>query len=150
MSAKKYRTGDVVPAGLEAQLVIARSWSEKGNRCHTRAVSLDAIQPREPAADFFERTMTEEQLLQSVRACARTLGWLTYHTRDSRGSDPGFCDLVLCSGKRVVFVELKSKTGRLSEAQKLWLNLLTAAGAEVLVWRPHDWLTGAIERCLRG
>ena len=72
-----------------------------------------------------------------VVATARQLGWRTYHTHDSRRSDPGFPDLVMVR-ERVVFAELKTATGKVSEDQLAWLGKLEAAGAEVYLWRPSD------------
>jgi hypothetical protein len=95
--------------------------------------------------------MTEAQLLDAVRRMAGYLGWMRYHTRDSRGSEPGFPDLVLCSSKqrRVLFVELKSATGKTTPAQAAWLAALAAAGAETALWRPAD-LADVIPAVLRG
>jgi len=39
----------------------------------------------------------------------------------------------------VLFVELKSATGRLSQAQRRWLVALRSSGADVCVWRSVDW-----------
>jgi hypothetical protein len=56
--------------------------------------------------------VSEATLLAKVMAEARRLGYLVYHTHDSRRSAPGFPDLVLCNGQRLLFVELKSRTGK--------------------------------------
>jgi VRR-NUC domain len=80
----------------------------------------------------------EKAFLARVQALAGSLGWLTYHTHDSRKSPPGFPDLVLVRD-RVVFAELKTDAGRLTDEQQEWLDRLGAAGAEVYVWRPRDW-----------
>ena len=93
--------------------------------------------------------MTEAQLLAAVRRLAHYRGFMTYHTRDSRGSEAGFPDLVMVSAtqRRVLFVELKTATGKTSAAQDAWLAALAAAGAEVYLWRPAD-LQHAIPRTL--
>jgi VRR-NUC domain-containing protein len=39
---------------------------------------------------------------------------------------------------RVVWVELKTETGKVSAAQREWLDALKAAGAEAYIWRPSD------------
>lgn len=99
--------------------------------------------------------MSEDELDALVRGqpkrpgLARQLGYLVYHTHNSQGSDPGFPDLVLLKGRRVVYVELKTQSGRLSAAQREWLEGLQAAGEEVHVWRPSDWFDGTIEEVLR-
>jgi hypothetical protein len=47
---------------------------------------------------------------------------------------PGFPDLVLARDGEVLFRELKTDRGRLTEAQRHSLEVL---GGEV--WRPNDW-----------
>jgi len=84
-------------------------------------------------------TQTEVQLLNEVLALAKSYGWLAYHTHDSRRSPEGFPDLVLTNGTSVLFVELKTATGKLTAAQARWLTLLEHAGQECAVWRPSDW-----------
>jgi len=80
---------------------------------------------------------TEAAFLALVREVARGYGWTTYHTHDSRRSEPGFPDLVLVR-ERVVFAELKTVKGKVTPEQRVWLAALEGAG-EVYVWRPTDW-----------
>jgi hypothetical protein len=102
--------------------------------------------------------LTEAQFQEQVLHIAELYGWLAYHTRDSRGSQPGFPDLVLLRSPELIFAELKSATGRARPDQVKWLAHLTdlatetesvlcaaaAAGAnsslaiETAVWRPAD------------
>lgn len=107
--------------------------------------------PRQPSptADRLAATMTEAQLLNLVRSLASLLGWRGYHTHRSDRSEPGFPDLVLVRGDRVVWRELKTSTGRMRPAQQQWLDDLVAAGQDAMVWRPADWSSGAIEADLR-
>lgn len=100
-------------------------------------------------------TVTEKQLQQAIVQCARMLGWRCYHTFDSRGSEPGFPDLVLLrpnsmTGNPLLFAELKTARGKLSSAQEGWLDALERAGQWTFVWRPADWLNGSVEAILRG
>src|SRR5258706_10722087 len=82
--------------------------------------------------------MTEREWQAQVVQLARTLGWdHIYHTHDSRSSEPGFPDLVLVR-ERVVYLELKTDTGKLSAAQEGWIAALVRARAEVYVCRPMD------------
>ena len=83
---------------------------------------------------------TEKQWTDQVRKIARLMGWLDYHTYRSTRSTPGFPDLVLVRGDRIIFAELKrEKGGVLSPAQRVWLDALAATNlVEVHVWRPSD------------
>lgn len=93
--------------------------------------------------------MTERHLQDNIVRLAKLLGWLCYHTHDSRKSTAGFPDLVLVrqyrQPGRALFAELKTERGRLSPAQETWCHALGAH-----IWRPSDWLDGTIERVLRG
>jgi len=93
--------------------------------------------------------MREDELQVLVLDLAKMLRWpLIYHPYDSRRSTPGFPDLVLVRGKRLLFAELKSEKGKTRPEQREWLCALTRAGAEALVWSPRDWRSGDIERNL--
>jgi hypothetical protein len=60
-------------------------------------------------------------------------------------SPSGFPDLVI-AGHRVVYRELKRQTENPTKAQREWIAALEAAGADVGVWRPSDWLSGKVQR----
>lgn len=99
--------------------------------------------------------MTEEELLQNIRKSASLLGWLTYHTRDSRRSDSGFPDLVLTHSGRIEFWELKVRKRQLTLSQLAWKEALQWAmrfnrEVEYRVIREEDWLNGTVERILKG
>ncbi|MBP9897776.1 MAG: hypothetical protein KBF28_05345 [Gemmatimonadales bacterium] len=95
--------------------------------------------------------MPERQLQALVRLLALRLGYLHYHTHNSRRSEYGFPDSVIVKGSRLLFVELKSERGTLSVHQEVWLaTLRLVPGVEVYVWRPEAWYSGEIERVLRG
>ncbi len=91
-------------------------------------------------------TMNEAEWQRTVTDLARTLGYLIYHTQDSRRSASGFPDLVLVRD-RVIFAELKTERGRMTGAQHWWVSTLRVARAEVYVWRPSDY--DMVERTLR-
>jgi hypothetical protein len=80
----------------------------------------------------------ESVLQNQVERLAALYGWRPYHTHDSRHSPPGFPDLVLVRGTRLIFAELKTQRGRLTLAQSEWLEDLRETWAEVYVWRPAD------------
>lgn len=107
--------------------------------------------------------MTEQELLDAVIDLAGALGWRRYHQRPGRtpggswtrttAGDSGFPDLVLVRERflgPVLFVELKSGKGKLSEQQERWRDALLANGSRWLLWRPEHWLSGEIEAVLRG
>ena len=83
--------------------------------------------------------ISERDLTAYVRDVARMLGWRRYHTWLSKHSPAGFPDEVLVRRGRLVFAELKSASGKLSDEQRAWLEDLRAVpGLEVYVWRPKD------------
>lgn len=105
------------------------------------------MQPEDP------RLKMAEAELQS--AIVELLGFLKYdwyHTRDSRGSNAGFPDLTVWGGRhnRLLFAELKTQKGKISAQQADTLRGLANAGQHVYIWRPYDWITGSVERILRG
>lgn len=67
---------------------------------------------------------------------ARMLRWRAYFTWTSVHSPPGFPDIVLVRGPRLVIAELKSEDGKLTEPQRVWLLDLVGTCAEVYLWRP--------------
>jgi len=96
-----------------------------------------------------EYAPTEEEFLSAVMGLAAWAGWRRYHPRPARykdgrhathyAGDQGFPDLVLCHPHRgVIFAELKTAKGRISETQQLWLDELRSGGAEAYLWRPAD------------
>ena len=96
--------------------------------------------------------ITEKAFQAQVVELARYCGWKVYHTFDSRKSDPGFKDLVMVRGKRLIFSELKSEKGRETPAQVEWSDALELVAirnewVENHLWRPSDW--PEIERVLR-
>jgi hypothetical protein len=105
--------------------------------------------------------VTETELQDAVIGCARLLGWLVAHFRPAltkhgwrtpvAADGKGFPDLVLAHPLHgVLWRELKDAAGKVTVEQAIWLSRLEAAGADVAVWRPADWLNGEIERQLRG
>jgi hypothetical protein len=80
---------------------------------------------------------------------ARLGGWMYHHELPSQrahgrwtthaAGESGFPDLVLLhESGQIIFAELKTAKGKLTAAQKKWLDLLQMAGGEVHVWRPAD------------
>jgi hypothetical protein len=93
--------------------------------------------------------MTEHELLRAVLDLCAESGLHVFHAYDSRKTvGKGFPDLVVASPRKVIYVELKSPTGRLTTDQRIWYYQLTAAGVTYHLWRPVDLVTGKIETCL--
>ena len=82
-------------------------------------------------------SVTEKQFQSHLVKYAKNRGWQVYHTYDSRKSTPGFPDLVLVR-ECILYRELKSEKGRMTQAQKIWGETLTQAGADFAVWKPSQ------------
>ena len=78
--------------------------------------------------------MTEKEFQNSIIELVQIHGWLCYHTHDSRRSSPGFPDLVLAKSGTVLFVEVKTDTGSLTNDQIVWLK-----ATHGVIWRPKHW-----------
>jgi hypothetical protein len=83
--------------------------------------------------------MLEKDLQQLIVDTARAMGLLVYHTHDSRRSQRGFPDLVIVGAQGVLYLELKTKTGKVTPEQRHWLLSLRAAGCTAHVIRPRHW-----------
>ena len=91
---------------------------------------------------------SEKDFQAAVLQLAHLTGWLAYHTFDSRRSPPGYPDLTLVRGDRIIFAELKTDTGKATQDQETWLAALGAVpGIKAALWRPRDW--SAIETTLK-
>ena len=87
----------------------------------------------------------EKALQARIIEAARALHWRTYHVFDSRRSAPGWPDLAMVRGDRLIFAELKSAKGKVTVEQQEWLDALAKVpGVECFVWRPED-VKSAIE-----
>jgi hypothetical protein len=90
--------------------------------------------------------MTERTFQAALVGFAQRVGWMVYHTYDSRCSEPGYPDLHLVHPVqgRSLFRELKTEKGKLTPAQQKWLAALKDAGVDADVWRPLGWFDGSI------
>jgi hypothetical protein len=88
---------------------------------------------------------SEQELQTHLIGVAESLGWMAYHTHDSRRSQAGYPDLHLIHPVRGIslFRELKSTKGRISPDQKKWAHALRLAGHDFAYWYPVDVVTGA-------
>lgn len=94
--------------------------------------------------------ISEKAFQDLFNQAARVAGWKTYHTYRSTRSEPGFPDVFAVhplTGE-TFFAELKTTKGKLSAAQKLWIEAIKASGIPVFVFRPADW--PLIEEVLTG
>ena len=88
--------------------------------------------------------LNERDFTTKVIDRAKAMGWRVFHPRPARtaqgwrtagqGTPKGFPDLVLALDTVVLFVELKSQKGKLTDEHKDWLHHTNGA-----VWRPKDW-----------
>ena len=136
---------------------------------------MTARQPRSPQSppdasgdDFPSKTtvdtfrQSERSFQSSVVQYAEMMGWRVWHDRATNvprrcpncGATPriirnpgGLPDLILVRRPRVVWVELKSERGRLTDDQAVWLRDLRASEQEVYLWRPSMWQE--VEQVLR-
>jgi len=92
------------------------------------------VVPPEPIVN----TVSEADFMQTVIDYARKRGWKVFHCFDSRKSEAGFPDLVLVRDC-VLYAECKTETGKTTADQDAWIEVLTAAGQTVFLWRPSDW-----------
>jgi hypothetical protein len=82
---------------------------------------------------------SEKHFMATVIGVARLYKWRVYHTRDSRGCEPGFPDLVMARDGDVIFAELKLDGKKPTPAQQAWLDALPAALVGVYCWTPSQW-----------
>lgn len=94
---------------------------------------------------------SEENLQTHVVGLGAGFGWMSYHTYNSRRSNPGYPDLHMLHPARglSLFRELKSQKGRVSKDQKTWGDGLLAAGHDFAIWRPEDVVSGEVLHTLQ-
>ena len=92
---------------------------------------------RQPQIDEF---VYESDLQATIRRAASLLGYLEYHTHDSRRSPEGFPDLVIAGHGHLFAWELKSSDGNVTDTQQRWLDelQLVQSKPDVRVIRPGD------------
>lgn len=94
-----------------------------------------------PGRALLLNAISEAEFQNQVIAWAKDRGWLVTSMHDSRklwwGVDPGFPDLLLLRGGRVVAAEIKDMTGRLRKDQVVWRDALLGSPVEWFLWRPN-------------
>jgi len=86
---------------------------------------------------------SEKQFASYVEDLLDLHGWRWYHTFDSRRSHEGFFDYVAMRRGMVLFIEIKTETGRVRPEQVVWgEEAMDVEAANPLVfyylWRPSD------------
>ena len=97
-------------------------------------------------------TVNEKDFQAQLIELVGILGGMVYHAHDSRREVSrngermlvgdkdarGFPDLTIVTrDRRLIFAELKSAKGRLTDDQRAWLRALP--GHQAFHWRPDDW-----------
>jgi len=108
--------------------------------------------------------ISEKEFTRTLIEYAEWRGWLVYHVFEqkhyAKRSSRGFPDLVMVKNGKLIFAELKSETGKLTEHQEKWRQELKEVcyqswhddamrpkfPVEFFVWKPSDW--DEIERTL--
>ncbi|QGJ88093.1 nuclease [Arthrobacter phage Edmundo] len=92
------------------------------------------------------RTITEAAWQKKVQDLLTLYGWKWYHAPNNRPGKgghvqnikAGYPDITAARGKRSLYAELKTETGRTTPEQDEWLEAMAEAGHETYVWRPRD------------
>jgi hypothetical protein len=101
-----------------------------------------------PPLEWINRQVTEAELQRQVLQLAHTFGWESFHPRFSWRSRKGYTDLTLWNPEArmfpvqipcVIWVELKTETGKVTPEQAATHLSMRKAGLTVYVWRPSDW-----------
>jgi hypothetical protein len=145
----------ILPVNPPKQMVSAQQLSDlakafEANGINDRAAGLACDRraaprrPHAPAADVRGAAPDQRAADGEARQVA------AFHDTDSRRNSPGLPDLVLLHPEtgQLLFVELKSATGRIRPEQQQWIDALHRGGHTVRVWRPEQWHDGTIARAL--
>lgn len=91
------------------------------------------------------RLIPESKFQTDVNRILTEYGWRWFHAPANiprngwiQNVRAGFPDICAVRGTRLVFIELKTETGKTSEEQDRWLAAVAEAGAEAYVFRPSD------------
>ena len=87
----------------------------------------------------------EGQLTAAIRGLLRSLGIFHYKAWGGPMSAPGIPDLICCFRGRMVGIEIKTETGRVSEYQQAFIDRINEAGGLAFVARSVDDVIEALE-----
>lgn len=85
--------------------------------------------------------ITEKEFRQQIVDLAKLMGYKVYFSWISIHSPAGFPDLVLANPEKknkLIFAELKSGKGKVTELQWEWIDTLRACGQDVYILYPYD------------
>jgi len=94
-----------------------------------------------------ELTVSERMFQDAVMQLAATCGWDCHHIRPAKYGTTwktdglaGMPDLILIGkrGQGIMWAELKTDKGKLTEVQEARIVQLISNGEEVHIWRPRD------------
>jgi len=94
-----------------------------------------------------EQDTSEKVFQDQVIQIANTCGWDAHHIKPAKYGATwktdglaGMPDLILIGqrGQGIIWAELKTRTGKLSETQERRIGQLLENGQEVHLWRPND------------
>lgn len=94
-----------------------------------------------------ELDASEKVFMDAVIQIAQTCGWDAHHIKPAKyGATwktdglPGMPDLILIGqrGQGIIWAELKTDKGKLTEVQEARIVQLISNGEEVHIWRPRD------------
>jgi Holliday junction resolvase len=91
-----------------------------------------------------EPALKESDILKQVKDYLRWNGWFVIRIQQGLGSYRGISDLIAIKDGKVVFVEIKTKKGNLSEWQIKFKNDLEAKGGTYVVIRSIDDIKGTL------
>jgi hypothetical protein len=90
--------------------------------------------------------MTEADLERSVVDLCRQFNIKRFHPYLSVRSTSGWPDESLLGKRGLLFRELKGDKGKVTAAQREWIDALRFTGQDADVWWPDDWRSGRILR----
>lgn len=86
------------------------------------------------------RRREEAEYQAQIVELAEATGWAVYHTYDSRRSNSGWPDLALWRGATLLFLEIKSETGKVTAEQEATIaQLKQVKFVHAAVCRPRHW-----------
>jgi hypothetical protein len=107
--------------------------------------------PAGAARRILAAAMPERTLQENVRRMALAFRWRYFHVHRSQHSPAGFPDVIAVRDGVLLAFELKRQDKEPAPDQAAWLaDLAAVPGVTAGLWKPMDWISGEIERVLRG